>query len=81
MDTVIEKIEVEKKLIHVDDVAKLIGKASTTIRTFSTKNGCKHLIPRPFKMPNSRRLCWYEHEVIEWIESKKISTMVQQEHN
>lgn len=22
-------------------------------------------------MPNSRRLCWYEHEVMQWVESQR----------
>ncbi|AMV08683.1 helix-turn-helix transcriptional regulator [Xanthomonas citri] len=57
------------RILFIEDLSKLIGKTPTSIRTFATNKKYKHLIPRPFKLPHSRRLCWYEHEVLEWIDS------------
>lgn len=59
------------KRIHIEETAALIGKAPTTIRTCATNRKYQHLIPPPFKMPHSRRLCWWEHEVLAWIESNR----------
>jgi predicted DNA-binding transcriptional regulator AlpA len=59
------------RILFVEQLSLLIGKSATTIRTFATNEKYKHLIPRPFKMPHSRRLCWYEHEVLAWIESHR----------
>lgn len=50
-------------------LSKLIGNTPTSIRTFATNKKYKRLIPRPSKLPHSRRLRWYEHEVLEWIDS------------
>lgn len=57
------------KVLFIEEVSLLIGKSATTIRTCATNLKYAHLIPSPWKMPNSRRLCWYEHEVRAWIES------------
>jgi predicted DNA-binding transcriptional regulator AlpA len=57
------------RILFTEQLSQLLGKSVTTIRTFATNEKYKHLIPRPFKMPGSRRLCWYEHEVLEWIRS------------
>jgi predicted DNA-binding transcriptional regulator AlpA len=59
------------RVIFIETVAQLIGKAPTTIRTCATNAKYHHLIPRPWKMPGSRRLCWFEHEVVAWIESAR----------
>lgn len=59
------------RILFIEQLSTLIGKSATTIRTFATNEKYKHLIPRPWKMPNSRRLCWYEHEVLQWIESQR----------
>jgi predicted DNA-binding transcriptional regulator AlpA len=59
------------RVVFIEEVAQLIGKAETTIRTCATNVKYHHLIPRPWKMPGSRRLCWYEHEVLAWIESAR----------
>lgn len=59
------------RILFVEQLSVLLGKTATTIRTFATNAKYHHLIPRPFKMPHSRRLCWYEHEVLAWIESTK----------
>jgi predicted DNA-binding transcriptional regulator AlpA len=59
------------RILFIEDLSLLIGKSLTTIRTFATSEKYKHLIPRPFKMPGSRRLCWYEHDVLAWIASTK----------
>ncbi len=69
----IAAFRVPPRVIFIETVAELIGKTPTTIRTFATHRRYKdrNLIPRPFKMPNSRRLCWYEHEVRQWVESSR----------
>ena len=59
------------RILFVEQLAELICKTPTTIRTCATNAKYLHLIPRPWKMPNSRRLCWYEHEVRAWIESQR----------
>lgn len=59
------------RILFVEQLSALLGKSATTIRTFATNSKYQHLIPRPFKMPHSRRLCWYESDVIAWIESTK----------
>jgi predicted DNA-binding transcriptional regulator AlpA len=59
------------RILFVEQLSALIGKSATTIRTFATNAKYQHLIPRPFKLPNSRRLCWYETDVLAWIESAR----------
>lgn len=59
------------RVLFVEQLAELIGKTPATIRTFAAKERYKHLIPAPFKMPHSRRLCWYEHEVFAWMEQNR----------
>ena len=59
------------RILFIEQLASLIGKTETTIRTCATNAKYAHLIPRPFKLPNSRRLCWYERDVLEWIESTR----------
>ena len=44
-----------------------IGKTATTIRTCATNEKYFHLIPRPFKLPSSRRLLWREEDIQAWI--------------
>ena len=57
------------KILFIEQLSALIGKTATTIRTCATNAKYAHLIPRPFKLPNSRRLCWYERDVLAWINS------------
>lgn len=59
------------KILFVEQLSALLGKTTNTIRTCATNRKYAHLIPRPFKLPHSRRLCWYEHEVLQWIESNR----------
>lgn len=59
------------RILFIEELSALIGKTATTIRTCATNGKYQHLIPRPFKMPNSRRLCWYERDVLEWIDSNR----------
>mgnify|MGYP006974788767 CR=1 FL=1 len=54
-----------------DDLMIISSTAIVWFRTFATSSKYSHLIPRPFKMPGSRRLCWYERDVLAWIESTK----------
>jgi hypothetical protein len=59
------------KILFIEQLSLLIGKTATTIRTCATNAKYAHLIPRPFKLPNSRRLCWYEHDVRAWMDSTR----------
>lgn len=59
------------KILFIEQLSALIGKTATTIRTCATNAKYAHLIPRPFKLPNSRRLCWYECDVLAWINSTR----------
>lgn len=59
------------RILFIEQLSALIGKTATTIRTCATNHKYQHLIPTPFKLPNSRRLCWYEHDVLRWIESNR----------
>lgn len=59
------------RILFVEQLSALIGKTPTTIRTCATNAKYQHLIPKPFKMPHSRRLCWYEQDVLEWIDSQR----------
>lgn len=59
------------RILFIEQLSALIGKTATTIRTCATNAKYQHLIPPPFKLPHSRRLCWYEHDVLRWIESNR----------
>lgn len=59
------------RIIFIEELSLIIGKTPTTIRTCATCLKYGHLIPRPFKLPYSRRLCWYESDVLKWIESSQ----------
>ena len=58
-----------RRTIFIEELSLLIGKAATTIRTCATNRKYQHLIPRPHKMPHSRRLFWYEDDVKAWQEA------------
>ncbi|MBA4109839.1 MAG: hypothetical protein C0487_09640 [Leptothrix sp. (in: Bacteria)] len=60
---------VQRKVLFIEDLVEIIGKTATTIRTCASNTKYQHLIPRPWKMPNSRRLCWFQDEVLDWVES------------
>lgn len=57
--------------IFIEELALLIGKSVTTIRTCSSNPKYHHLIPRPHKLPNSRRLSWTVEEVQKWMNSSR----------
>ena len=59
------------RILFIEQLAALIGKRVTTIRTCATNAKYQHLIPAPFKLPHSRRLCWHEADVLRWIESTR----------
>lgn len=59
------------QLVFIEELAVMIGKSVTTIRTCSSNQKYHHLIPRPRKLPNSRRLCWTLADVLSWIESSR----------
>ena len=68
---VVTASDIPVRILFIEQVSALIGKSTTTIRTFATSAKYKHLIPRPFKMPGSRRLCWYEADVLAWIAANR----------
>lgn len=55
------------EVLKIEELSQLIGKAATTIRTCATNKKYAHLIPRPFKLPGSRRLCWSREDVLAWM--------------
>ena len=55
------------RLLFIEEVSLQIGKTATTIRTCATNSKYFHLIPRPIRLPNSRRLAWKEEDVQAWI--------------
>ena len=55
------------RLIKIEELSNRIGKTETTIRTCATNEKYYHLIPRPFRLPSSRRLLWREEDVQAWI--------------
>ena len=59
------------RILIIEQVSALIGKSPTTIRTYATSAKYKHLIPPPFKLPGSRRLCWREKDVLDWINATR----------
>lgn len=59
------------EILQIEQLSALIGKTATTIRTCATNAKYAHLIPRPFKFPGSRRLCWHKEDVLEWIQRAK----------
>lgn len=60
-------ISSSSRLLFIEEVSLQIGKTATTIRTCATNEKYFHLIPRPFKLPSSRRLLWREEDVQAWI--------------
>jgi predicted DNA-binding transcriptional regulator AlpA len=54
-------------IIFIEQLSQLIGKATTTIRTCATNAKYFNLIPKPSKMPASRRLFWTREEVDSWL--------------
>lgn len=59
------------RILFIEELSLLIGKTTNTIRTCATNAKYQHLIPRPFKLPHSRRLAWYETDVAAWLEEAK----------
>ena len=58
-----------RRIVFIEELSALIGKTTNTIRSCATTEKYKHLIPRPFKLPFSRRLAWYEDDVAKWMEA------------
>lgn len=55
------------RILRVEELSAAIHKSTNTIRTYATNKIYQHLIPIPFKLPGSRRLCWLEKDVVAWI--------------
>lgn len=58
-----------RRILFIEELSALIGKAATTIRTCASNEKYHRHIPRPFKLPNSRRLAWYEEDVLAWLQA------------
>ncbi len=56
-----------RRILFIEELSVLIGKSTNTIRTCATNAKYMHLIPRPFHLPFSRRLAWYEEDVLAWL--------------
>lgn len=56
------------RLVKIEELSDRIGKTETTIRTCATNEKYFHLIPRPIRLPNSRRLLWREEDIRAWID-------------
>ena len=69
--SLVESPPANTRLVFIEELAVMIGKSVTTIRTCSSNQKYHHLIPRPRKLPNSRRLCWTLADVLSWIESSR----------
>src|SRR5690348_16301627 len=57
----------EPPLIFIEEMAALIGKSITTIRTYAADKRRRHRIPPLHKIQNSRRLAWRRDVVYTWI--------------
>ena len=57
------------RILFIEELSAAIGKTETTIRTCATNAKYAHLIPRPFKLPHSRRLAWYQDDVLKWLQA------------
>ena len=55
------------RLIKIEELSARIGKTETSIRTYASNEKYFHLIPRPIRLPHSRRLLWREQDVQAWI--------------
>lgn len=55
------------QLLFIEQLSLLIGKTENTIRTCASNEKYFHLIPRPIRLPNSRRLAWKQEDVQAWI--------------
>jgi len=58
-----------RRILFIEELSSLIGKTATTIRTCVSNEKYQHHIPRPFKLPHSRRLAWYEDDVAAWMQA------------
>ncbi len=61
------------RILHVEQLSELIGRKPSSIRTYCSNPEYQHLVPPPFKLMGSRRLCWKEAEVLSWIDGGSIT--------
>jgi len=63
-------------LLFVSDLAKLLNLSELTVRFYSgnrKKYGQK--LPPFFKLPGSRRLCWYSTDVQTWLDGARAQSL------
>lgn len=57
------------KMLHAEDLAPLLGRAVSTIKTDVRRR--PETLPPRFKVPGSNRLMWLEADVLAWIEEQR----------
>ncbi len=55
------------RVLYIEDLAQRLKMTVKTIRTYTGNSKYAHRIPKPFKLPGSRRLCWLEADIEAWI--------------
>ena len=56
----------ELRLLDVQDLAKILGRAVSSIRSDSSR--CPHSLPPLVRIPGARRLLWRREDVEAWLE-------------
>lgn len=64
--------EDRRTLIHIERVAELLGIGVTSIRTYANNPSHHHRIPLPFRIEGRRKLCWYQEDVLAWLEARRV---------
>ena len=67
----ISAVEDRRTLIHIERVAELLGIGVGSIRTYVNNSKHHHRIPLPFRIEGRRKLCWYQEDVLAWLEARR----------
>lgn len=59
------------KTLSVDEIATLLHKTPRTIREDARRR--PHSLPPRLRIPGSDRMLWLESDVIEWLESCRVT--------
>lgn len=60
--------------LTIDDLAKMLRRAPTTIATEVSKS--PHKLPPRLKLPGSRRVLWLRADVIKWLIEHRATSRV-----
>src|ERR1035437_1798532 len=55
------------RILHVEDIAELFHLTIGTVRQYTGNKELNHLLPKWFKFPGQRRLCWLDSTVHEFL--------------